>query len=307
MAGAIITHTLNGIYFGAILFMIASGLSIIFGILGILNLAHGEMYALGAYVGISIIGFLFNTVGASVGPIGFVVLFVLGVLVSALVLVPVGYVLERTLLRPIYDRQEYYQLLLTFGILLVLTGVIKAVWGRSPVSTRAPYRSINSIPFPEVIGFAYPTYNILVIVIATITFLAMLYFFSNTKRGRMIRATAIDKEMAAAIGIDTDRTFTIVFMLGAFFAGFGGAIAAPPIAATLGMGITPLILAFVIIVIGGIGSIHGAFVASMFVGIASRWSIWLYPPAELAAPFILMAIVLLVKPEGLFKSWGEFE
>jgi branched-chain amino acid transport system permease protein len=135
----------------------------------------------------------------------------------------------------------------------------------------------------------------------------MLWFFNNTDRGRIIRATAINREMASAIGVNTKRTFTFVFALGVFFAGFGGALAAPPIAATLDMGITPLILAFVVIVIGGIGSIHGAFIASMFVGVASRLSIWLYPPAELAAPFVVMAVVLLVKPSGLFKSWGEFE
>jgi branched-chain amino acid transport system permease protein len=299
---------LNGIYYGAVLFMIASGLTVIFGILGILNFAHGELYAVGAYTGVTVIGTLFETfVTPSSNLLVIVGLFVVGALASALLLVPLGYVIEVTLLRRIYDRAEYYQLLLTFGILLVLSGIIKYVWGSSPVTNSAPYQAINSIPFPEALGWSYPTYNLLVIAIAAVTFLGMMWFFNNTKRGRIIRATAIDTQMSAAIGIDTKRTFTAVFLLGTFFAGFGGALAAPPIAATLGMGITPLVFAFVVIVIGGIGSVHGAFAASMLVGIASRWSIWLYPPAELAAPFVLMVIVLLVKRDGLFKSWGEFE
>jgi branched-chain amino acid transport system permease protein len=175
------------------------------------------------------------------------------------------------------------------------------------VSNSAPYDAINAIPFPEMLGFSYPTYNLAVIALAVIAFLTMMWFFSNTKQGRIIRATAINEEMASAIGVNTERIFTIVFAIGAFFAGFGGALAAPPIAATLDMGIAPLILSFVVIVIGGIGSIHGAFVAAMIVGIASRWSIWLYPPAELVTPFLVMAVVLLLKPDGLFKSWGDFE
>lgn len=308
MVEAFINHTLNGIYYGAILFMIASGLTIIFGILGILNLAHGEMYALGAYIGITVIGFSFELVSVTQGNVLMILaVFVVAVIVSGLALVPVGIVVERTLLKPLYHRHEYYQLLLTFGVLLALSGLIKITWGGSPISVSAPYRMINSIPFPEALGWSYPTYNLVVIGIAIVSFLAMMWFFNNTKRGRIIRATAINEKMASAIGINTKWNFTVVFAIGAFFAGFGGALAAPPIAATLGMGIAPLILAFVVIVIGGIGSIHGAFVASMLVGIASRWSIWLYPPAELMAPFLVMAVVLLVKPEGLFKSWGEFE
>lgn len=308
MIETVATHTLNGIYYGGILFMIASGLTVIFGILGILNFAHGELYAVGAYTGITVIGFLFKTlVGSSGNLLVIIGVFVLGAVVSALLLVPLGYFVEVVLLRPIYDRPDYYQLVLTFGILLALSGIVKFIWGASPVTAARPYQAINSISFPEALGWSYPTYNLLVIAIATITFIGMMWFFNNTKRGRVIRATAIDKQMSSAIGINTDRTFTIVFMLGTFLAGFGGALAAPPIAATLEMGVTPLVFAFVIIVIGGIGSIHGAFAASMIVGISSRYSIWLYPPAELAAPFVLMAMVLLIKPDGLFRSWGEFE
>jgi branched-chain amino acid transport system permease protein len=306
MIESIVTNTLNGIYYGAVLFMIASGLTVIFGILGVLNFAHGELYAFGAYIGVTVIGTIFDVLVSSSSNALFIMgLFIVGVLITASALIPLGYIIEVILLRRIYNRAEYYQLLLTFAILLTLTGVIKFIWGSSPVTNPAPYQSLNSISLLGAFGWSYPSYNIIVILFATVTFLTMLWFFNNTKRGRIIRATAINKQMATAIGVETERTFTIVFIIGTFLAGLGGALAAPPIAATLGMGLKPLVLAFVVIVIGGIGSIHGSFVASMIVGIMSRWSIQLYPPAELAAPFIIMIIVLIVKQDGIFKSWGE--
>ncbi len=310
MLSNLAAHTLHGIYFGSILFMIASGLTIIFGVLGVLNLAHGELYALGAFLGVTILGFVFGTISGSVEGLTILVVIaalIIGVMASGLIMIPVGYIIESTLIRPIYHRAEYYQLVMTFGILLVLIDVMKLFWGTRPVSASGPYQMINDIPFPEMIGSSYPTYNMFVIIFSFLSFLGLLWFFNRSKPGRIIRATAINKELAASIGVDTKRTFTLVFALGAFFAGFGGALAAPPIQASLGMGTDPLILAFVIIVIGGIGSIHGSYIAAIIVGVFSRWATWLYPPVELAAPFIVMILILLLKPQGLFKSWGEFE
>lgn len=304
-------NTLIGIYFGSILFMIAIGLTIIFGILGVLNLAHGELYAFGAFLGVTIMGYLFGFLtGTTIeGSVYLLVagLFIAGVLVSAVVMLPIGYTIEASLLRPVYERAEVYQLVLTYGILLVLHDVMKAIWGTRPITASEPYRFINRIPLTEVVGFSYPTYNVFVIVFNFGVFLGLMWFFDRTQTGRIIRATAINRELAASLGVDTKRAFTFVFALGAFFAGFGGALAAPPIQASLGMGIRPLIFAFVIIVIGGVGSIHGTYIAALIVGISSRWATWLYPPVELAAPFVIMILVLLVKPQGLFKSWGEYE
>ncbi|WP_137283493.1 branched-chain amino acid ABC transporter permease [Halorussus salinisoli] len=305
-----ITHTLHGVQYGFILFLIASGLTIILGILDVLNLAHGELFALGAYVSFSVLGYLTGLVGPPTGPASqavFLALVLVGAVVAALVLVPVGVLLESTLFRPIYERDEVYQLVLTFGLLLVIKDFNKFVWGPSPQRIQGVYSGINSIPVAEFVGLTYPTYNVVVIAVGAVVVVGLFWFFDRTKTGRIIRATAIDREMATAIGVNTQRTFTLVFALGAFFAGFAGAMALPQSYASLEMGANPLVLSFVVIVIGGLGSLQGAFVAALLVGVLSKWATWQVPALELAAPFAIMALVLLVKPEGLFGTWGETE
>jgi branched-chain amino acid transport system permease protein len=307
MLEELFVQTLNGIYYGSILFMIASGMTVILGILGILNLAHGELYAIGAYTTTSVLGYVVGIsppLSTPFGTAAFVFLVISGCFVASLLLLPIGAIIERVLMKPIYDRHELYQLLATFGLLFVLTDAIRFIWGERPVSVSGVYSplSFSAIPVGE---FQYPFYNVLVIVTAFALFGLLLYFFSYTKYGRIIRATAINREMATAIGINQNRVFTAIFALGAFLAGFGGAIFVPPTAANLDMGTTPLILSFVIIVIGGLGSIRGAFAAAMIVGLLSRWATWLYPQFEIAAPFAIMIAILLFKPEGLFGTWSE--
>jgi len=303
-----ITHTLHGVQYGFILFLIASGLTIILGILDVLNLAHGELFAVGAYVAFSVLGYLTGFVGPPTGPASqavFLALVLVGAVAAAFVLVPVGVLLESTLLRPIYERDEVYQLVLTFALLLIIKDFNKLVWGPEPLRVSGVYSGINSIPVAEFVGLTYPTYNVVVIAVGAVVVAGLFWFFDRTKTGRIIRATAIDREMATAIGVNTDRTFTLVFALGAFFAGFAGAMSLPQSFATLEMGASPLVLSFVVIVIGGLGSLRGAFVAAVLVGVLSRWATWQVPALELAAPFAIMALVLLVKPEGLFGTWGE--
>jgi len=304
-----VTHTLNGIQYGFILFLIASGLTIILGILDVLNLAHGELFAVGAYVAFSVFGYLTGV--ADPQGLGQLAMFLgvalVGALLAAAVLVPVGMVIESVFLRPLYGRDDVYQLVLTFGLLLIIKDINKFIWGPTPVRVQDVYSGINRIPSAEFVGLNYPTYKVVIIVVGAIVVLGLFYFFNRTKTGRIIRATAIDREMATAIGVSTDRTFTLVFAMGAFFAGFAGAMALPQSNANLAMGTNPLVLSFVVIVIGGLGSLRGAFVGAMLVGIISRWAIWQYPPAEIAAPFAIMAALLLVKPDGLFGTWGEME
>jgi branched-chain amino acid transport system permease protein len=305
-----VTHTLNGVQYGFILFLIASGLTVVLGILDVLNLAHGELFALGAYVASSVLGFLVGAVGPPTDPASqavFLGVVLVGAALAALVLVPVGVALESTLFRPIYDRDEIYQLVLTFALLLVIKDFNKLVWGPTPVGVQEAYAGINTIPSANLLGLNFPTYKVVIIVVGALVVVGLFYFFNRTRTGRVVRATAIDREMATAIGVDTARTFTLVFALGAFFAGFAGAMVLPPTNATLAMGAKPLVLSFVVIVIGGLGSLRGAFVGALLVGVLSRWAIWLYPALELAAPFAIMAAILLVKPEGLFGTWGELE
>ncbi|MFC6951447.1 branched-chain amino acid ABC transporter permease [Halorubellus litoreus] len=302
------THTLNGIQYGFILFLIASGLTIILGILDVLNLAHGELYAVGAYVAFSVFGYVSGAFANPEGVVGlaaFLALSLLAAVVAAAVLIPLGILLEALFLRPLYERDEVYQLVLTFGLLLILKDVNKLVWGPRPVRAQDIYSGINAIPAAEFVGLTFPTFKIVIIGVGATVVVGLFYFFNRTKTGRIIRATAIDREMATAIGVSTDRTFTLVFAMGAFFAGFAGAMALPQSNANLAMGANPLVLSFVIIVIGGLGSLRGAFVGAMIVGVLSRWAIWQYPPAEIAAPFAIMALILLVKPNGLFGTWGE--
>ncbi|WP_290811262.1 branched-chain amino acid ABC transporter permease [Halovivax sp.] len=310
MLADFLTHTLNGLYYGFILFMIAAGLTIIFGVLGILNLAHGELYALGAFVTFSILGYLTGFVASPTDPVTaliFGVVVLVGALAAAAILLPLGAAVEAVFVRPIYDRHEVYQLLLTYALLLIFVDVMKFGWGATPVDPGV-YSSLNRIPTTELLGFGYPSYNVLVMLVGLAVFLWLLWFFDRSKTGRIVRATAINRDMATAIGVSTDRTFTLVFAMGAFFAGFGGAmVSIGPGTAFLEMGLDPLVLSFVVIVIGGLGSLKGAFVGALLVGVISRWATWQYPPIELAAPFAVMLIILLLKPEGLFGTWGEIE
>ena len=309
--GLFIEQTLNGLFFGFILFMIATGLTIIFGVLGILNLAHGEFYAIGAFLVFSIAGFFIATIGPPSGPASMVLfsaVVVVAILLSAAVLLPVSAVIETVFIRPIYDRDEVYQLLLTYALLLMLVDVLLFIWGGAPRRLQGVFGTINQIPTTELVGFSYPSYNVLAILVGLGVFGFLVWFFERTKTGRIVRATAINREAATAMGVSTDRVFTLVFAMGGFFAGFAGAIhGAGPISADVGMGVNPLILSFVVIVIGGLGSIKGAFVGALLIGVASRWAILVYPPAELAAPFGIMIAVLLLRPEGLYGTWGEIE
>lgn len=303
-----VTHTLNGIQYGFILFLIASGLTVILGILDVLNLAHGELFALGAYVAFTVFGYVTGFIASPQGPTQlalFLGFSLVAAIIAAALLIPVGILIESVFLRHLYERDEVYQLVLTFGLLLIIKDINKLIGGSTPVRVQGIYSGINSIPAASLVGLNFPTYKLVIIAVGAIVVIGLFWFFNRTKTGRIIRATAIDREMATAIGVSPDRTFTLVFALGAFLAGFAGAIALPQSNASLEMGTDPLVLSFVVIVIGGLGSLRGAFVGALLVGVLSRWAVWQYPPAELAAPFVIMALILLVKPKGLFGTWGE--
>lgn len=307
----LITQTLNGVQFGFTLFLVASGLTVILGILDVLNIAHGELFAFGAYAGVSVLGAIVGAlvpadVSGFVGLTILVVLVVVSIVLTGLVMVPVGTIFETVFLRPLYDRDEVYQLVATFALLLVILDTKQIIWGggQQTVPSRV-YTGINQIPSLDLIGVEFPTYGLLSIILGFAVMGGLFYFFNRTRTGRIFRATAIDREMATALGVSTDRVFTLVFVLGAFLAGFAGAIYVPPTSAQLGMGTDPLVLSFVVIVIGGLGSLKGAFVGSIIVGVLRQWVGLALPKYQLAAPFLVMIIILMVKPEGLFGSWGD--
>ncbi len=284
-----IIQVLNSFFYASVLFLLAAGLSLIFGVMGIVNLAHGSLYALGAYV----TAWTITGVG---GDLPLVVLLLL-LPVGAVAVAAVGLVMEPTLIRPFYKRPEEYQLLVTFGLLLVLEDVMRLLFGGTPLSAGTVMDKMGSIPIRSLY---YPTYNFLVIVIGTLAALCLWFFIYRTRFGVFLRATSQDRRMASALGLNIGRVYIQAFGLGCFMAGLGGAIVVPSQAAVLGMGIDNLVLAFVVVVIGGLGSLKGALIGALVVSFVRTVMVQFFPEIELAVLYLIAAGVLLVRPTGLF-------
>ncbi len=284
-----IIQVLNSFFYASVLFLLAAGLSLIFGVMGIVNLAHGSLYALGAYV----TAWTVTSVG---GDLPLIVLLLL-LPVGAVAVAVVGLALEPTLIRPLYKRPEEYQLLVTFGLLLVLDDVMRLLFGGVPLTAGTVMDKMGSIP---VGAFFYPTYNFLVIMIGALAALCLWAFIYRTRFGVLLRATSQDMRMASALGINTGRVYVQAFGIGCFMAGLGGAIVVPTQAAVLGMGIDNLILAFVVVVIGGLGSLKGALIGALVVSFVRTIMVQFFPEMELAVLYLIAAGVLLVRPTGLF-------
>jgi branched-chain amino acid transport system permease protein len=286
----LIIQVLNSIFYASILFLIAAGLSLIFGVMQIVNLAHGSFYALGAYVTAWAIG----AAGAAGAPLA--VLFLL-LPAGAFVVAAVGALVESTILRPLYARREEYQLLATFALLLILEDVIHFTFGGMPLTAGAVIDAMGSI---SVMGLRYPAYNLAVIGIGIAAAVFLWAFIYRTKFGVMLRATSQDRRMAAALGLNVRWVYVQAFALGCFMAGLGGAIVVPSQAAVLGMGVESLVLAFVVVVIGGLGSLEGALVGALLVSFVRTAGIQFFPEVELAVLYLIAVVVLLIRPTGLF-------
>jgi branched-chain amino acid transport system permease protein len=280
---------LNSLFYAAVLFLIAAGLSLIFGVMGIVNMAHGSFYALGAYITAWSVA-----AAAAVMPTSFLFIFLL---LGAIAVALVGLVIEPTLIRPFYRRPEEYQLLVTFGLLLVLEDVIRLVWGGTPLTAN---KLVDSLGLVEIGGLPYPVYNMLMIGVGIAAALGLWAFVYRTRFGVLLRATAQDRRMAAALGIDVGRIYSLAFGLGCFMAGLGGAIVVPSQAAVLGMGVEVLVMAFVVVVIGGLGSLEGALLGALIVSALRTITIQFWEEIELVALYLIAAIVLLIRPTGLF-------
>jgi branched-chain amino acid transport system permease protein len=289
-----IIQIFNAFFYAAVLFLIAAGLSLIYGVMRIVNLAHGQLYALGAYVTAWLIGGAFgHAFTGTLGLFGFFLLLPVG----AVVVAAIGAAIEPTLLRPLYRRPEEYHLLITFGLLMIIEDVIKLVFGGTPLSAGTIMDTMGSIPISFMF---YPVYNLVVIAIGLVAAVALWYFIYRTKFGVILRATSQDRRMAAALGINVSRVYIQAFAIGCFMAGLGGAVVVPAQAAVLGMGIEALILAFVVVVIGGLGSLEGALVGALIVSLVRTAGIQFFPEIELAVLYLIAAAVLLVRPTGLF-------
>ncbi|MBI3634861.1 MAG: branched-chain amino acid ABC transporter permease [Candidatus Rokubacteria bacterium] len=285
----LLIHFLNSLLYASVLFLIAGGLSLIYGVMRIVNLAHGNLYAFGAYTTAWAVG------AASAGaPWGFLYLLLPA---GALAAAALGAVLEPTLLRPFYKRAEEYQLLVTFGLLMILDDVIRFLWGPYPLTASVLWENMGSFSIGD---NPYPTYNLLVIVVGAAAAVFLWAFIYRTKFGVVLRATSQDMRMASALGVNVNRTYVQAFTIGCFMAGLGGAIIVPSQSAVLGMGVDALVLSFIVVVIGGLGSLEGALVGALIVGFVREAGITFFPEIELAVLYLMAAAVLLVRPAGLF-------
>ncbi len=279
-------QVLSALRQAAFLFLISSGLTLVFGVLNILNFAHGSLYMLGAYLVYGITLYL-------VGPAGFF----LALLLAPLAVAGIAALLEIGLLRRIYYQEEIYQLLLTFALVLIIDDLAKMIFG-------AEYKSIPKPDFLSgsfiLFGATVPTYTALVLVVAPLIAVTMWYLLIHTKTGKVVRATSSDREMADALGINMTALFTLVFAFGAMLAGFAGALAGPVRTVFPGLGTEVIIESFVVVVIGGLGSLWGALIGSLLIGTLETVGIIVFPEFEMALIYLVMVVVLIVRPWGLF-------
>ena len=290
---AILTiQILNSSLYASVLFLIAAGLSLIFGVMRIVNLAHGSLYAVGAYVTAWLVGR-----GIAMGvPLRWLFLVLP---VGALAVALIGIIIEPLLLRPFYRRAEEYQLLVTFGLLLILEDLIRLVWGGTPLSADT---LMDALPIMHIGGLFYPAYNVVVIGIGLLAAVVLWAVIYHTRFGVMLRATSQDRRMASALGLNVGLVYVLAFSIGCFMAGLGGAIVVPTQAAVLGMGVDALVVAFVVVVIGGLGSLKGALIGALVVSFVRTAGIQFFPELELAVLYLIAALVLLVRPTGLFGT-----
>ena len=285
-----LAQLLNALLYAAVLFLIAGGLSLIFGVMRIVNLAHGSLYALGAYVMAWGLGRLAGESGSE--PVYLIALLP----VAAVAVGATGAVVEPILLRPLYARAEEYQLLLTFGLLLILEDAMRYIWGPTPLTASPLWAAFGTL---HLMGATYPRYNVVVILLGVLTAVLLWVFVFKTRFGVMLRATSQNRRMAAALGINVGGVYVQAFALGCLMAGLAGAVIVPIQGAVLGMGVDALVLAFVVVVIGGLGSLEGALVGALIVGVVRTVAIQYFPELELAVLYLIAAVVLITRPAGL--------
>src|SRR5262245_49576537 len=279
----------GGVFHAAVLFLVAAGLQLVFGVQKIVNLACCSFYALGAYFGVSFVGYA-STAGLSPW------LIMPALVIAGLLLGFVGPPIER-LLRTVYSRDESFQLLLTFALVLMFQDVLRFVWGPNPRSLDSAYLVYGVINVRE---FSVPVYNLLVIAAAIATAAGLGAFLQRTNYGRILRATAENRAMAEALGVDVRRVYAVVFTVGAALGTTAGALVVPTAAASLDMAIEFVVEAFAVVVIGGLGSMRGALAGALIVGLIRAYSLVIYPEAEVLAIYIIVIAVLLFRPAGLF-------
>jgi branched-chain amino acid transport system permease protein len=285
MLESIVHVCLAGLSTGMFIWLVASGLTLIFGVLGVLNFAHGSFYMLGAYFCYTLLSFMGDN-------------FWLGLLLGPICVCIVGFVVERYFLRYVYHLALPYQLLLTFAFVLLFDDLVKVVWGAGSIGSPTVPGLSGSIP---ILGRHFPVYSLFIIGVGPLVAIGMWAPLEKTWWGRIIRAASSDREMASAIGVRVPMLFTAVFIFGTWLGAMGGGLAVPYVGLlTPGMGESIIIDAFVVAVIGGLGSLKGAFLGALIIGLLSSFGTRFIPTFDMFLTFILMAAVLLWRPQGLF-------
>lgn len=286
-----LVQCLNSLQYGLLLFLVASGLTLIFGIMGVINLAHGSFYMIGAYMAYALSPWVAGTFGG-----GFFSALALGVLLS----IVLGYVLEWAFFSYLYEREHLQQVLMTYGLILVFEELRSILIGDDVYGVTAPEWLSGSFALGELM--TYPVYRIFMSAVCLLLALGMYLVLTKTRLGMMIRAGSNNREMVQALGIDIQFLYRVVFAAGVAMAVTAGMIASPVSSVYPGMGNSVLIICFVVVVIGGIGSIRGALVAALLIGFVDTFGKVVFPQAAGVLVYVLMALILLVKPNGLFKA-----
>jgi branched-chain amino acid transport system permease protein len=294
MAQLLLLAALDGLAYAALIFLVAVGLTLIFGVLRVLNVAHGSFYAIGAYTAASL-GLWIAAAGISPW-LSFPALLLSAVLVGGVL----GVLIERVLLRRVYGREEVLQLLVTFAVFMILEDVQRLVWGVRPIFVDTPLGLLGLL---EVGGIVYTRYQLLLLPLAALALLLGLRFFlRRTLQGRVIVAVTADREAAMAMGVNANRVYLLTFVLGAIFAALGGALASPTTSLVPGLGTEMIVLSFAVVATAGLGQVEGAAVAALLIGLGRSFAVYLYPELQVVMPYLIMVLVLLIRPQGLFGA-----
>jgi branched-chain amino acid transport system permease protein len=283
----------DGVVYSSWLFLMAAGLTLIYGVMRILNIAHGSFYAIGAYASAALVG-----AWLSAG-YGVAASYLLLALAAVLVGVILGPPIERGLLKRMYGKDEVILLLVTYAVFLILEDVIKLIWGVESKMVPEPYAALGNFQIGELI---YPVYNLLLIAAAIVTGLGLAWALYRTRQGKLLLAVIHDREISAAMGIDVGRVYLATFTIGTALAALGAAMTAPMVAVSPGLGVEVIVLSFAVVVIGGLGSLGGAALGALLVGVVRAAAVRYWPEVELFTIYAVMALVLIVRPRGLFAA-----
>ncbi len=284
---------IDGVMYAAWLFLVAVGLTLIYGVMKILNMAHGSLYTLGAYTAITLVT---QWLAGGSEPLFSYVLLIVAAVITGVVL---GIIIEYGLLRHFYREEPVVLLLMTYAVFLILEDAVKLIWGVEPYVAYEPYGLLGNFTIGTL---SYPNYSFVIVGAAILSGVALALFLKFTRYGKLLRAVIHDQEVSKAIGINVQRYFLYTFIVGAMLAALGGALTAPTISVAPGMGVDVIVLAFAVVVIGGLGSLPGAALGALIVGLVRSFAVHYWPEVELFSIYAVMAIVLAVRPKGLFAA-----